>query len=111
MWDGAKNPSSRRRTNSFTRRHAMTRNGIEGRRLKRGKAQTILRLGFQTQRKFRQEGGFFNRGPTQGGRWWLPLSSGRGESCESMFAHGLFVHQKCFNYAWTNLLFGLCRSV
>jgi hypothetical protein len=25
-----------------------------------------------------------------GGRWWLPLSSGRGESCESRVAHGLF---------------------
>jgi hypothetical protein len=24
-----------------------------------------------------------------GGRWWLPLSSGRGESCESKVAHGL----------------------
>ncbi len=23
------------------------------------------------------------------GRWWLPLSSGRGESCESRVAHGL----------------------
>jgi hypothetical protein len=30
----------------------------------------------------------------KGGRWWLPPSLGRGESCESMFAHGLFVHQK-----------------
>jgi len=32
-------------------------------------------------------------------------------SCEFMFTHGLFVHQKCSNYALTNLLFGLCRSV
>jgi len=23
-----------------------------------------------------------------GGRWWLPTSLGRGESCESKFAHG-----------------------
>jgi len=23
------------------------------------------------------------------GRWWLPLSLGRGESCESRIAHGL----------------------
>jgi hypothetical protein len=45
------------------------------------------------------------------GRWWLPPSSGRGESCESVFARGLSVHQKCFNYALTNLLFGLCRHV
>jgi hypothetical protein len=33
------------------------------------------------------------RGQTQrilyGGRWWLPLSPGRGESCESRVAHGL----------------------
>jgi hypothetical protein len=46
-----------------------------------------------------------------GGRGWLPPSSGRGESCESVFAHGLSVHQKCSHYALTNLLFGLCRSV
>ncbi len=26
-------------------------------------------------------------------------------------AHGLSMHQKCSNYALTNLLFGLCRSV
>ncbi len=31
------------------------------------------------------------------------------ESCEFMFAHGLSVHQKCSNYALTNLLFGLCK--
>jgi hypothetical protein len=34
-----------------------------------------------------------------------------GESCESMFARDLSVHQKCFDYASTNLLFGLCRSM
>jgi hypothetical protein len=28
-----------------------------------------------------------------------------------MFACQSFVHQKCFNYALTNLLFGLCRSM
>jgi hypothetical protein len=26
-----------------------------------------------------------------------------------MYAHDSFIHQKCFNYAITNLLFGLCR--
>jgi hypothetical protein len=35
------------------------------------------------------------------------LSPGRGESCKSMFARGSSVHQKCSNYALTNLLFGL----
>jgi len=45
----------------------------------------------------------------QGGRWWFPPNSGRGESCESMFACGSSMHQKCFNYALTNLLFSLCR--
>ncbi len=45
------------------------------------------------------------------GRWQFPLSLGDGESCESMFAHGSSVHQKCSNYPLTNLLFGLCRSV
>ncbi len=24
----------------------------------------------------------------KGGRWWLPLSPNRGESCESMYARG-----------------------
>jgi hypothetical protein len=28
-----------------------------------------------------------------------------------MFAHGLSMHQKCSNYALTNLLFCLCKSV
>ncbi len=44
-----------------------------------------------------------------GGRWWLPPSSGRDESCEFVFAYDSSVHQKCFNYALTNLLFGLCK--
>jgi hypothetical protein len=30
-----------------------------------------------------------------GGRWWLPPSSGRGESNESKVAHGLSQHWKC----------------
>jgi hypothetical protein len=34
---------------------------------------------------------------------------GCGESCESEFTRGSSEHQKCFNYALTNLLFGLCR--
>ncbi len=38
-------------------------------------------------------------------------TSSHGESCESVYACGLFVHQKCFNLALTNLLFGLCTSV
>jgi hypothetical protein len=42
---------------------------------------------------------------------WLPPSPGCDESCKSVFARDLFVHQKCSNYALTNLLFGLCRSV
>ncbi len=36
---------------------------------------------------------------------------GRGESCEFVFVHGSSVHQKCSNYALTNLLFGLCKSM
>jgi hypothetical protein len=46
-----------------------------------------------------------------GGRWWLPPSLGRGESCEFEFARGSFVHQKCSSYALTNLLFGLYKSM
>jgi hypothetical protein len=45
------------------------------------------------------------------GKVGLPLGSGCGESCESVFARGLSVHQKCSNYALTNLLFNLCRSM
>ncbi len=28
----------------------------------------------------------------QGGRWWLSLSPDHGESCEYVYAHGLYVH-------------------
>jgi hypothetical protein len=38
----------------------------------------------------------------------FPPNLGHGES---MFARGESVHQKCSNYALTNLLFGLCRSM
>jgi len=45
------------------------------------------------------------------GRWWHPPSLGHGEYCEFVFVNGLFVHQRCSNYALTNLLFDLCRSM
>jgi len=45
------------------------------------------------------------------GRCWFLSSSNHGESCEFVFVNGLSVHQKGFNYALTNLLFGLCRSM
>jgi hypothetical protein len=48
MWDEAKNPSSRRRTNSLTRRHTMKGDGTEGKILQKGKSLKIPRLGFQT---------------------------------------------------------------
>jgi hypothetical protein len=35
----------------------------------------------------------------------------RGEFYELVYACGLFVDQKCSNYALTNLLFGLWRSL
>jgi len=41
----------------------------------------------------------------------FPQVRGCGESCESEFACGSFVHQKCSSYALTNLLFGLCKSM
>ncbi len=44
------------------------------------------------------------------GRWWLPSNLGRGESYEFVCACGSSMHQKCSNYALSNL-FGLCRSV
>jgi hypothetical protein len=36
---------------------------------------------------------------------------GHAESYETVFARGSSVHQKCSNYALTNLLFGLCKSM
>jgi hypothetical protein len=47
----------------------------------------------------------------KGGRWWLPPNLSHGESCEFVYVRGSSMHQKCFNYALTNLLFGLCTSV
>jgi hypothetical protein len=47
----------------------------------------------------------------KGGRWWLPPSPVCGESCEFVYAHDSFVHQKCSNYTLTNSIFGLCRSM
>jgi hypothetical protein len=41
----------------------------------------------------------------------FPPSLGRGESCEYVFARDSSMHQKCSNYALTNLLFGLCSLV
>jgi hypothetical protein len=46
-----------------------------------------------------------------GGRWWLPPSSGRGESSESKVARGLSQHQECPGCELTNLLVGFeCRT-
>jgi hypothetical protein len=47
----------------------------------------------------------------KGGRRWLPPNSGRGDSCEFVYACGSSMHQKCFSYASINLLFGLCKSI
>jgi hypothetical protein len=38
-----------------------------------------------------------------GGRWWLPLSPGRGESCESKVTRGLSQHQMDVEWVLTNL--------
>jgi hypothetical protein len=46
-----------------------------------------------------------------GGRWWFPLSLGRGESSESKVAHGLSQHQECSECELTNLLVGFgCKT-
>ncbi len=45
------------------------------------------------------------------GRRWFPPSSSCDESCESLYAHGPSMQQKCFNYALINLLFGFCISI
>jgi hypothetical protein len=60
MWDEVKNPSSRRRTNSLTRRHAMKGNGTNVKTLQKGKNPNNFK-------KNCQKGGFFKREPTQGG--------------------------------------------
>ncbi len=41
----------------------------------------------------------------------FPPSLFCGESCESVYDRGSSIHQKCSNYALTNLLFGLCIFV
>jgi hypothetical protein len=46
-----------------------------------------------------------------GGRWWLPLSPGHGESCEFEVACGLSSHQRCPNIILTNLWLVGCRFV
>jgi len=49
-----------------------------------------------------------------GGRWWLPMSPGRGESSESKVARGLSQHQKGAEWILTNLWLvldaGLCNK-
>jgi len=47
----------------------------------------------------------------QGKRWWFPLSLDHDESWEFVYACGSFMHWKCSNYALSNLLFGLCKSI
>jgi hypothetical protein len=41
-----------------------------------------------------------------GGRWWLPLSPGRGESNESRVARGLSQHPECSKCELTHWLVG-----
>jgi hypothetical protein len=41
----------------------------------------------------------------------FPPSPSYGESCESMYGYGSYVHQKCSNYALINLLFSLCKLI
>jgi len=38
MWEGAKNPGSRKTTSSFTRSRAMTENGTEGKKAQERKS-------------------------------------------------------------------------
>jgi hypothetical protein len=47
---------------------------------------------------YNEEGGGFPPNPSIDG------------SCESVYACGSSMHQKCYNFALTNLLFNLCRS-
>jgi hypothetical protein len=48
MWDGVKNPGSRRRKNSFTIRHAMKANGTKGKIPQKGKSPNHFKVRFQT---------------------------------------------------------------
>jgi hypothetical protein len=45
------------------------------------------------------------------GEVMVSSSLGHGKSCEFVYAHASFVHQECYNYALTNLLFGSCRPM
>ncbi len=47
----------------------------------------------------------------KGGRWWLSFNLGHGEFYDFVYVCDSFMHQKCSNYALTNLLFGLCKFV
>jgi hypothetical protein len=44
MWDKVKSSSSKMRKNSFTRRHIMEGNGIEGKTLQRGKSPNNFKV-------------------------------------------------------------------
>jgi hypothetical protein len=52
MWDRVKNLGSKRKTNSFTRRHARKVNGIEGKTPQKEKAQKFQGSGFKPKGSF-----------------------------------------------------------
>jgi hypothetical protein len=41
----------------------------------------------------------------------FPPNPSCDKSCEFMYAHGSSMHQEFYNYALTNLLFGLCKPI
>jgi hypothetical protein len=67
MCEEVKNPGSRRRTNSFTRRHAMKGNGTEGKTPQKGKSPNNFKARVSNPKEISSKKGFFQRGPTQGG--------------------------------------------
>jgi len=73
--------------------------------------KTPKNLGISGQNDIWVQASWLSAKKTINGKVVVSPSSGYGESYESMFAYGSFVHQECSNYALTNLLFGLCRSV
>jgi hypothetical protein len=62
MWDGVKNPGSKRRTNSLIRRHAMKGNGTKGKMLQKGKNPNNFKARVSNPKQISLRKGFFSKG-------------------------------------------------
>jgi hypothetical protein len=62
MWDRAKSPISKRRTNSLTRRHTMKGNGTEGKTLQKAKNPNNFKVRVSNPKEILSRRGFFKKG-------------------------------------------------